>query len=123
MNQILGQQVIIENVTGAGGTLGALRVARAAPDGYTTVLANLGTHAALGIYKNLTYDLRTDFEAAMIIANTPMALVVKNGLPTATLKEVIVLAKSSTVTCASAGIGSISHLTLIRFDSLIKAQV
>jgi len=124
MSQILGQQIIIENVTGAGGTLGALRVARAAPDGYTMVLGNLGTHAAaLGIYKNLTYDPRTDFEPVMIIANTPMVLVVKNGLPTATLKDVIALAKSGKVIFGSAGIGSISHLTLILFDSLIKAQV
>ena len=124
MSQILGQQIIIENVTGAGGTLGALRVAGAAPDGYTMVLGNLGTHAAaLGIYKNLTYDSRTDFEAVMIIANTPMVLVVKNGLPTATPKDVIALAKSGKVTFRSAGIGSISHLTLILFDSLIKAQV
>jgi len=124
MSQILGQQIIIENVTGAGGTLGALRVAGAAPDGYTMVLGNLGTHAAaLGIYKNLTYDSRTDFEAVMIIANTPMVLVVKNGLPTGRLKDVIALAKSGKVTFGSAGIGSISHLTLILFDSLIKAQV
>jgi tripartite-type tricarboxylate transporter receptor subunit TctC len=123
MSQTLGQQIIIENVTGAGGTLGALRVARAAPDGYTMVLGNLGTHAAaLGIYKSLSYDPRTDFEPAMIIGNTPMVLVVKNGLPVATLKDVIALAKSGKVTFGSAGIGSISHLTLILFNSLTKAQ-
>jgi tripartite-type tricarboxylate transporter receptor subunit TctC len=126
MSQILGQQIIIENVTGAGGTLGALRVVKAAPDGYTMVLGNLGTHAAaLGIYKNLSYDPRSDFEPVMIIGNTPMVLVVKNGLPAATLKDVIALAlaKSGKVTFGSAGIGSISHLTLILFNSLTKAQV
>src|SRR5215471_4812358 len=57
MSQSLGQQIIVENVTGAGGTLGAARVARAAPDGYTMVMGNLGTHAAsVGLYKNLSYD-------------------------------------------------------------------
>jgi len=66
---MLGQQVVIEDVTGAGGTIGATRAARAAPDGYTMVMGNLGTHAAsVGIYKNLPYDPRTDFEPTDCVA-------------------------------------------------------
>src|ERR1700688_3035578 len=69
MSASLGQQIVIENVTGAGGTIGASRVAKAAPDGYTMVMANLGTHAAsVGLYKNLPYDPRTDFEPVMLVA-------------------------------------------------------
>jgi len=126
MSQTLGQQIVIENVTGAGGTIGTLRVARAAPDGYTMILGNLGTHAAAsGIYKSLSYDPRTDFEPVMIIGNTPMVLVVKNGLPVSTLKDLLALAraKPGKVAFGSAGVGSISHLTLILFNSLTNAQV
>src|ERR1700758_1127693 len=67
MSQSLGQQIIVENVTGAGGTLGAARIAKAAPDGYAMVMGNLGTHAAsVGLYKNLSYDPRTSFEPVML---------------------------------------------------------
>jgi tripartite-type tricarboxylate transporter receptor subunit TctC len=70
---LLGQQVVVEDVTGAGGTIGATRVARADPDGYTMVMGNLGTHAAsLGIYQSLAYDPRTDFEPVILVASTPM---------------------------------------------------
>src|SRR6478736_9707006 len=76
MGQTLGQQLVIENVGGGGGSLGAARVAKAAPDGYTLVMGNLGSHAAsVGLYKNLSYDPRVDFEPVMLAANTPMVLV------------------------------------------------
>ena len=66
MSQTLGQQIIVETVTGGGGSIGAARVAKATPDGYTMVLGNLGTHAAaVGLYKNLSYDPRVDFEPVM----------------------------------------------------------
>ena len=75
---LLGQQVVVEDVTGAGGTIGATRVARADPDGYTMVMGNLGTHAAsLGIYQSLAYDPRTDFEPVILVASTPMVLVTR----------------------------------------------
>ena len=76
MSPLLGQQVVVEDTTGAGGTIGSTKVARAAPDGYTMVMGNLGTHAAsLGIYKSLPYDPRTDFEPVILVASTPMVLV------------------------------------------------
>src|SRR5215831_11231694 len=73
MSQTLGQQIVVENVTGGGGSIGAARVAKAAPDGYTMVMGNLGTHAAaVGLYKTLSYDPRTSFEPVMLASTTPM---------------------------------------------------
>src|SRR5262249_34770386 len=123
MSQTLGQQIVVENVTGAGGSLGAARVAKAPPDGYTMVLGNLGTHAAaVGLYKNLSYDPRSDFEPVMLVASTPMALVVRKTLATNTLQEFIAYAKASPgkVTFGSAGIGSSSHLTFLLFTHLTR---
>src|SRR5260370_14903716 len=85
MSQTLGQQIVVENVTGGGGSIGAARVAKAAPDGYTMVMGNLGTHAAaVGLYKNLSYDPRVDFEPVPLAATTPMVPVVAKKLPTGT---------------------------------------
>jgi tripartite-type tricarboxylate transporter receptor subunit TctC len=126
MSQTLGQQIVVENITGGGGSIGATRVAKAAPDGYTMVLGNLGTHAAsVGLYKNLSYDPRTDFEPVMLVASTPMALVVRKTLATNTLREFIVYAGASPgkVTFGSAGIGSSSHLTFLLFTHLTKLDI
>jgi tripartite-type tricarboxylate transporter receptor subunit TctC len=126
ISPMLGQQVIIEDVTGAGGTIGATKVARATPDGYTMVMGNLGTHAAsLGIYKNLAYDPRTDFEPVILVASTPMVLVTRKTLPAHSLDEVIAWAKANKgkATMGSAGVGSISHLTLLLFNHLTGADL
>jgi tripartite-type tricarboxylate transporter receptor subunit TctC len=124
MSQSLGQQIIVENVTGAGGTLGAARVAKATPDGYTMVMGNLGTHAAsVGLYKNLSYDPRTSFEPVMLASTTPMVLLAKKDLPVKTLQDVIALARTRQLTCGNAGVGSISHLTILLFDKLAKIKV
>jgi tripartite-type tricarboxylate transporter receptor subunit TctC len=122
----LGQQVIVEDVTGAGGTIGAAKVARAAPDGYTMVMGNLGTHAAsVGIYPDLPYDPRKDFEPVILVASTPMVLVTTKKLPVKTLDDVIAWAKANKgkATMGSAGVGSISHLTLLLFNHLTGADV
>ena len=124
MSRTLGQPVIIEDVTGAGGTIGSTRVAKAAPDGYTLVLGNIGTHAAsVGLYKNLAYDPRTSFEPIMVVATTPMVLIVKKDLAVKTLQDVVALAKQRKITMGSAGTGSSSHLTLLLFQSLAKTEV
>jgi putative tricarboxylic transport membrane protein len=124
MSQSLGVQIVVENVTGAGGTIGSARVAKAAPDGYTMVMGNLGTHAAsMGLYKNLSYDPRTDFEPVMLIATTPMVLLTRKDLPAATLQDFIALAKQRRLSMGSAGIGSISHLTLLLFASVAHVDV
>ncbi len=124
MSQSLGVQVVIENVTGAGGTIGSGRVAKAAPDGYTMVMGNLGTHAAsVGLYKNLSYDPRTDFEPVMLIATTPMVLLARKDLPIASLQDFVALAKQRKLSMGSAGIGSIAHLTLLLFASLTHTDI
>ncbi|MGB6324011.1 MAG: tripartite tricarboxylate transporter substrate-binding protein, partial [Xanthobacteraceae bacterium] len=122
----LGQQVVVEDVTGAGGTIGAAKVARAAPDGYTMVMGNLGTHAAsVGIYSNLAYDPRKDFEPVILVASTPMVLVATKTLPVKTLSDVVAWTKANKgkATMGSAGVGSISHLTLLLFNHLTGAGV
>jgi tripartite-type tricarboxylate transporter receptor subunit TctC len=124
MSQTLGQSIVVEDVTGAGGTLGSAKVAKAAPDGYTLVLGNIGTHAAsVGLYPRLTYDPRTDFEPIMLVATTPMVLVTRKDLPVTTLNDVIALAKQRKITMGSAGTGSAAHLTLLLFSNLTRTEV
>jgi tripartite-type tricarboxylate transporter receptor subunit TctC len=124
MSQTLGQSVVVEDVTGAGGTIGSAKAARAAPDGYTLVMGNIGTHAAsMGLYKSLPYDPRTDFEPIMLVATTPMVLVTKKDLPVATLNDVIALVKQRQVITGHAGTGSASHLTTLLFESVVKNKV
>jgi tripartite-type tricarboxylate transporter receptor subunit TctC len=126
MSQTLGQQIVVETVTGGGGSIGAARVAKAAPDGYTMVLGNLGTHAAaVGLYKNLSYDPRVDFEPVMLVASTPMVLMVRKNLQIDTLKNLIAYAAANPgkVTFGSAGTGSASHLTYLLFTHVTKTEI
>ena len=126
MSNTLGQQIVVENVTGAGGSLGAARVAKAAPDGYTMLMGNLGTQAAsVGLYKNLSYDPRVDFEPVMLVANTPMVLVLRKNFPASTLKEFMAYVSShpNKVTFGSAGTGSSSHLTFLLYTHLTQEEI
>jgi len=126
ISPMLGQQVLVEDTTGAGGTIGATKAARAAPDGYTMLMGNLGTQAAsVGIYSKLAYNPRTDFEPVILVASTPMVLVTRKTLPVHTLAEVVAYVKEhkGTTTMGSAGVGSISHLTLLLFNHLTGADV
>jgi tripartite-type tricarboxylate transporter receptor subunit TctC len=124
MSRTLGQSVIVEDVTGAGGTLGSAKAAKAAPDGYTLVMGNIGTHAAsMGLYKHLPYDPRTDFEPIMLIATTPMVLVVRKDLAVKTLNDVIALSRQRKITQGNAGTGSASHLTTLLYMSLTHADL
>src|SRR6266850_4225588 len=86
LSELLGQQVIIENVGGAGGMTGTARVARAAPDGYQFVLGGTGTFAAnQTLYKNPLYNAATDFTPVALVAEQPMLLVARNDLPASNL--------------------------------------
>jgi tripartite-type tricarboxylate transporter receptor subunit TctC len=90
MSEILGQQVIVENVGGAGGGIGSLRVAQAAPDGYTLVLGSVGTHAQnQSLYKKPLYDAAADFTPVALIAETPIALITRKDLPPNDFKEFV----------------------------------
>ncbi|QCI65438.1 tripartite tricarboxylate transporter substrate-binding protein [Phreatobacter stygius] len=126
MSRTLGQSIVVENVAGAGGTTGSLRVARAAPDGYTLIMGNMGTHSAsVGLYPNLAYDPRTDFEPVMNAAGTPMMIAAHKDFPARTLAEMIALLKAdpSRYNYGHGGVGSTSHLTCVFFHHLIGAPV
>ena len=113
MSEILGQQVVVENVGGAGGQTGSRRVADARPDGYTFVLGTVGTHAqGQTLYKKPLYNSLTDFTPVALIAEVPIALTARKDFPANDLKEFIAYAKANAnkMTFGSAGAGSATHL-------------
>jgi tripartite-type tricarboxylate transporter receptor subunit TctC len=113
MGEILGQQVVIENVGGAGGQTGSKRVADAQPDGYTFVLGTVGTHAqGQTLYKKPLYNSMTDFTPVALLAEVPIALIARKDLPANNLKEFVAYTKANKdkMTFGSAGAGSATHL-------------
>ena len=126
MARTLGQSVVVENLAGAGGTTASLRVAKAAPDGYTIIMGNLGTHSAsVGLYPNLAYDPRTDFTPVINAAGTPMLIAAHKDFPANNLQEFIALLKADPkrYNYGHGGVGSTSHLTCVFFHYLIGAPV
>jgi tripartite-type tricarboxylate transporter receptor subunit TctC len=122
MSKTLGQQLIIENVTGAGGTTGITRAAQSKPDGYTIAMGHMGTHgAAPALYPNIKYDPSKDFEPIGLAAGTPIVIVAKKALPPTNLKEFVAYAKSQgdKLNEAHAGVGSVSHTTCTMFNGQI----
>jgi tripartite-type tricarboxylate transporter receptor subunit TctC len=120
MSQALGQQIIVENVTGAGGIIGTNKVAKAAPDGYTIMVSGSGTHAAAEfLHKDLPYKA-SDFEQIGLINLSPMVLTARAGVPADNLKDFIAYLKANEkkVTEADAGVGSISNLACSVFHSV-----
>lgn len=126
MRTTLGQNIVIENVTGAAGSLGVGRVVRAAPDGYTVSIGHLGTHVANGAIYKLGYDLVADLEPVVLLPSNPMIIVSKNAVPAKTLKELIewLKAKPTPATAGTAGAGSGSHIAGLYFENVtgIKLQ-
>jgi tripartite-type tricarboxylate transporter receptor subunit TctC len=126
MRTTLGQNIVIENVTGAAGSLGVGRVVRAAPDGYTVSIGHLGTHVANGAIYKLGYDLMADLEPVVLLPSNPMIIVSSNAVPAKTLKELIawLKAKPTPATAGTAGAGSGSHIAGLYFESVtgIKLQ-
>jgi tripartite-type tricarboxylate transporter receptor subunit TctC len=125
LSKELGQPVVVENVTGAGGTIAAARVARSAPDGYTMLVGNLGTQvASVGSYKQLPYDPHNDFAPVITVANAPEVLLVNKDLQPKTLQDFVAYAKSKEppLTIGHAGVGSISHLSYLLFRKLTKTN-
>ena len=113
-SKALGQQFIVENVAGAGGTTGITRGAQSKPDGYTIMMGHMGTHgAAPALYPNLKYDPTKDFQPIGLVAGTPILIVARKDFPAADLKEFVARVKdpSAKVKQAHAGVGSVSFTT------------
>jgi tripartite-type tricarboxylate transporter receptor subunit TctC len=114
MSKTLGQQLVIENIAGAGGTTGITRGKEAANDGYTIMMGHMGTHgAAPALYPNIRYNPVTDFEPIGMAAGTPIVIVARKDFPAANLKEFAdrLKAGQDKLNEANAGVGSVSHTT------------
>jgi len=126
MQRSLGQTILIENVTGAGGSLGVGRVVRSPADGYTIGFGHLGTNVANGAIYKLGYDLVTDLEPVVMLPSNPMIIVSKNTIPAKTLQELLAWLKSKPTppTAGTAGAGSGSHIAGLYFENVtgIKLQ-
>jgi len=125
MTKTLKQQVIVENVLGAGGTIAANRVAKAAADGYTLLIHHIGMSTAPALYRKLPYDAINDFEPTGLINEVPMTLVAKKDFPAKDLKELIsyVKANKEKINLANAGVGAASHLCGMLFMSAIQTDL
>ncbi len=124
MGPVLKTQIIVENVGGAGGTIGAARVAQASPDGYTLFVHHIGHSTAPALYRKLPYDPIRDFEPIGLVNDGAMALVARKNFPADNLKELITYVKANKdkVNLANAGVGSASHLCGILFMSAIQTD-
>ena len=125
MSRTLGQQLVIENALGAGGTTASTRAKRAAPDAYTIVMGHMGTHAAsVALYPKLQYDPRTDFEPIGMAAGTPILGLAKKDFPAKDLKEFVahVKANETKLNNAHAGVGSVSFTTCLLLNSIMKVK-
>jgi len=125
LGEQVGARVIVENMAGAGGTIGSARVSRAEPDGRTLVFGNIGTHAAnVGLYKALPYNPETDFEPVALIANVPFVVAAKRALALENFAglRALAAAKPGALTYGSAGIGSASHLAALLLDAAMGAK-
>jgi tripartite-type tricarboxylate transporter receptor subunit TctC len=126
LGEILKQQIVIENVGGAGGTTGSLRVKNAAPDGYMFQIASVGTHAqSQTLYKRPPYNSAEDFTAVAFLGETPIALTVRKDLPVSNLKEFIDYAKKNQdkMSFGSAGAGSATHLGCVVLNTVMGTNI
>jgi tripartite-type tricarboxylate transporter receptor subunit TctC len=125
MTKSLGQQVIVQNAGGAGGTIGVGQAARAAPDGYTILFHNMAHATAPALYPKLPYDPVAAFEPIGLVADVPMILVGRPDFPAADLGALITYAKENKdeMTFAHAGVGATSHLCSILFMSRIETEI
>ena len=124
MSKDLGQQIVVENVGGAGGTRGAGRVASADADGYTLLLHHIGMATSATLYRKLAYDTLNAFEYVGLVTDVPMAIVARKDLEPTDLKGLIEYMKANkdTVTVANAGIGAASHLCGMMLMSALQTQ-
>lgn len=125
MSKILGQTIIIENATGAGGTIAAARAARAEPDGYTILIHHIGISTAATLYRKLPYDTKTAFAPIGLVTNAPMTIIARPNLPPNTLAELITYIKANgdKMTFGNAGLGAASQLCGLMFMNAIDKQI
>ena len=125
MGKTFGQTIVVENVGGAGGTLGAARAAKSAPDGYTIFLHHIGHATSASLYRKLPFDTVGDFAPIGLVTDVPMTLVAKGDLPPKTLAELVDYVKKNKdkVTYANAGVGAASHLCGMLFMSAIATEL
>ena len=124
MGKPLKQQLIVENVVGAGGTIAVARAAKAAPDGYTVLLHHIGMSTAPALYRTLTFDPLKDFEYIGEVADVPMTMIARGNFPAANFKEFLTYIKANKdkVTYANAGLGAASHLCGLLFMTAIQTD-
>ena len=124
MRKTLGQTVLVDNTTGAGGSMGVGKVVRAAPDGYTISIGHWGTHVVNGAYYTLPYNLLMDLEPVAMIATNPQVITSKAAVPARNLKELIawIGANPGKVLMGNGGVGASSHMGAVYFQSLIGAN-
>src|SRR5262245_29104473 len=125
MSRTLGQQLINENIVGAGGTTGTVRAARAAPDGHTIEMGHMGTHAAsVALYPNLAYKPDEDFAPIGLVAGTPVLILAKKDFPPKDLKEFVTYVKANVdkLNMAHAGVGSVSFTTCLLLNSILGVK-
>jgi tripartite-type tricarboxylate transporter receptor subunit TctC len=125
MSRTLGQQIIIENVLGAGGTTASTRAMRANPDGYTIIMGHMGTHAAsVALYPSLAYKPDADFEPIGMVAGTPVLVLARKDFPPKDLKELVAYVKANvdTLNMAHAGVGSVSFTTCLLLNSILGVK-
>ena len=126
MSEVLGQQVVVENVGGAGGMNGSYRISNAAPDGYQFVLGTVGTHAqGQTLYKKPLYNSLTDFTPVALLAEVPILLIVRKDLPPKNFKEFVAYAKAnqSKMQFGSAGTGAATHLGCVLLNHVLGIDV
>ena len=125
MTKSLGQTVVVENVTGAGGTIGGAKVAHSPPDGYTLTIGHVGTHVITGAIQKMSYDVFNDFEPVAMIATNPQIVVSTLGVPAKTLGGLVAWAKAKKdpVSCGTGGPGTPAHVSCAYFQQQTGAQV
>ena len=124
IRKLLGQTVVVENVTGAGGSIAVGRVARAAPDGYTLSIGHWGSHVVNGAYYTLPFDLLTDLDPVAMIASNPQVVISKLAVPAKNLKELIAWSKANQdkLLVGTGGVAASSHMGGIYFQNAIGTK-
>src|SRR5688572_24411395 len=124
MRKILGQPILVDNTTGAGGSIGTGKVVKAPPDGYMMSIGHWGTHVVNGVYYNLPFNVLTDFEPVIMIATNPQVIISKNAVPAKTLKDLNawIVANQHKALMGTGGIGGASHMVAIYYGNRIGVK-